>query len=212
MALRLTGNQSDPISIRRSESVADKSPAAGDPVSQNEKEISGGSSPTQDSSTEAEFVGKATEILRPLLRDPAQAPKAAAAVVLASVEMFSGPLPHPQHLARYESLIPGSGRDILRMAMGEQSHRHKMQTLEMVYPYLGWFSGSVGFLICVAGAVYLGTIGGHDILAAAMLGVPVVGVIGWFINARISLSRTSAPPGPAPNKPSGNRNSRRKPR
>jgi hypothetical protein len=101
------------------------------------------------------------------------------------VGIYSGPLPHPDHLAQYEAVVPNSARTILDMAVREQAHRHRMQSLEMVYPYLGWASGSVGLLACVGGAVFLGT-AGHDGLAATLLGVPVAGVIGWFINARLS--------------------------
>ena len=81
-------------------------------------------------------MGKAAEILRPLLRNPDEASKAATAIV-ARLEMFSGPMPPPQHLERYNSIVPGAGRIILDMAVKEQRHRHSMNRLEMVYPYLG---------------------------------------------------------------------------
>lgn len=164
------------------------------------------SQPEPQGSAEPEFIGKATEYLRPLLRDPNQAPRAAAAII-STVEMFSGPLPHPQHLEKYEALVPGSAREILDMAKGEQSHRHKMQSLEMIYPYLGWFSGTVGFLTCVTGAIYLGTID-HDLLAGGLVAVPVLGVVGWFVHSRIGArsSETAA----TPTKSSGNKAVRRR--
>lgn len=146
---------------------------------------------TEAEAIEPDFVGKAAEILRPMLANPAEAPKAAAAIV-ASVEMFIGPLPPPQHLQRYDSVVPGAAREIMSMAVREQSHRHKMQRLEMIYPYFGWFSGTVGLLGCIGGAIYLATLGGHDALAGGLMGVPVVGVLGWFINARISSAKAQA--------------------
>ena len=73
------------------------------------------------------------------------------------------------------------------MAKSEQSHRHRMQTLEMVYPYLGWFAGFVGLLACVGLATYL-AMNGQEKVAAGMLGDPALGVIGWFIQARLAPS------------------------
>ena len=164
--------------------------------------------PATATTDEPEFIGKAAEFLRPLLRDPDQAPRAAA-TILSTVEMFSGPLPHPEHLEKYERLVSGSARQILDMAGREQSHRHRMQLLEMVYPYLGWFSGTVGFLSCIAGAIYLGTVG-HEPLAGGLLGVPALGVIGWFIHSRIG-ARPSDAASPPP-KPSAGKAVRRKTR
>jgi uncharacterized membrane protein len=37
---------------------------------------------------------------------------------------FSGPVPPPDLLAGYESVLPGSAERIIRMAETEQSHRH----------------------------------------------------------------------------------------
>jgi uncharacterized membrane protein len=73
------------------------------------------------------------------------------------------------------------------MAKVEQTHRHRMQRLEMIYPYLGWLSGTVGFLACVIGAIYL-AMNNHEAVAGGVLGVPSLGVIGWFIKARLAPS------------------------
>jgi hypothetical protein len=129
----------------------------------------------------------AVEILRPLLRNPGQAQQVVARV--ATAVLFRGPLPPPDVFKGYDDIVPGSAREILDMATREQSHRHKLQFLEMIYPYLGWFAGFVCFLVCIAGSVYLAM---HDkpVIAAALLGVPCLGVIGWFINSRVSLGTT----------------------
>jgi len=129
----------------------------------------------------------AVEILRPLLRNPGQAQQVVARV--ATAVLFRGPLPPPDVFKGYDEVVPGSAREILNMATREQGHRHKLQFLEMVYPYLGWFAGFVCFLVCIAGSVYLAM---HDkpAIAAALLGVPCLGVIGWFINSRVSLGTT----------------------
>jgi uncharacterized membrane protein len=127
-----------------------------------------------------------------MLRNPQEAQKVVARVVAIS-ESFSGPMPHPKHLRAYEEIAPGSANTMLKMAEREQVHRHKMQTLEMVYPYLGWFAGFVGLLACLAGA-YLLAMAGHEGVAGGMLGVPALGVVGWFIKARLGAEEASTPP------------------
>jgi hypothetical protein len=115
--------------------------------------------------------------------------------VATAVQLFRGPLPPPEHLRGYNEVVPGSAEKILNMAVSEQGHRHKMQNLEMLYPYLGWAAGFVGFLACVGGAIYL-AMNNEEHVALALLGVPVLGVIGWFIKARVGAAQP-APPSPA---------------
>lgn len=101
-------------------------------------------------------------------------------------------MPHPSHLKAYDEIVPGGGREILDMATREQRHRHRMQWLEMIYPYLGWFAGFAGFLTCVGLAAYL-AVNNHEAVAAGLLGVPCFGVIGWFINSRLSNGQSQPP-------------------
>jgi len=143
-----------------------------------------------------EVAARVAELLRPLLRNPAEAPQIVARVVEVT-ESFSGPMPHPRHLQAYDKIVPGSGREILSMARVEQTHRHHMQKLEMIYPYLGWLSGTVGFLVCVIGAGYL-AMNNHEAVAGGMLGVPSLGVIGWFIKARLTSSDAPTSPNVEP--------------
>ena len=141
-----------------------------------------------------EVISKVAEILRPLIRDPNQASQAVAKVV-AAAEMFSGPLPHPQHLQAYEAIAPGIAKQIIDMAAKEQRHRHKMQTWEMAYPYFGGIAGLASFNFCMSVSAWLG-MNDHQTLALAMLAPPCVGVIGWFVRSRITLAKDEAMPPP----------------
>jgi len=87
--------------------------------------------PARDPS-EPEVLKKAADYLRPHLLHPAEADRVVAQVVAAS-ETFRGPLPHPRHLKDYDDIVPGSAAKIINMAYREQSHRHKMQWMEMIY-------------------------------------------------------------------------------
>jgi uncharacterized membrane protein len=138
--------------------------------------------------SQTEIIGKAAELLRPYIKEPARVQQIATQV-LSAAESFSGPLPHPKHLALYENTVPGSGEKIVGMAEREQKHRHRLQTYEMLYPYLGQLLGFLGFLAAIFGAIYLAL---HDkmIVAGLLVGAPVVGAIGWFVKSRVSLGRT----------------------
>ncbi|MCA3414638.1 MAG: DUF2335 domain-containing protein [Roseomonas sp.] len=146
------------------------------------------SEPLKVEDSPTEVIGKAADVLRPYVKEPARVQQIATKVVSVA-ESFSGPLPHPKHLALYENTIPGSGGKIVSMAEREQKHRHRLQTYEMFYPYLGQLLGFLGFLAAIFGAIYLAL---HDklIVAGLLVGAPVVGAIGWFVKSRVSLGRT----------------------
>lgn len=44
-------------------------------------------------------------------------------------EEFRGPLPHPKILQQYEEIQPGFAKEIMQMAVNEQGHRHKMESM-----------------------------------------------------------------------------------
>jgi len=135
---------------------------------------------------EPEILDEASELLRPLLRDPTQAPEAAARLV-AVAETYKGPIPHPRILSGYDDIVPGAAREILDMAKAEQRHRHRMENRETAYPYLGMGLGGVCLLSCIAGAVFLAWHHDSESVALALIGAPIVTGIGWFINARVAL-------------------------
>jgi len=150
------------------------------------------SQPPEDDAAEAEPAAKAAEVLKPFLKNPNEAPKVLLAL---KQEFYSGPLPHPRHLAEFERIAPGTVHTIIQMATREQAHRHKMQIAEIIYPYCGMIAGFVGLFGCVAASAYLGL--QHDTtVALALLGVPVLGVLGYFINGRLAShdrSREASP-------------------
>jgi len=119
--------------------------------------------------------------------------------------MFRGPLPHPSHLQAYDRILPGSSHEILEMAKREQAHRHTAQRLEMLYPYLGLAAGFLGFLACIGGGILL-ALNDHDAVAGGMLGVPSLGVIGWFIHSRLSDAQERPDDGAEPGQLPGRSN------
>lgn len=51
--------------------------------------------------------------------------------IQASIEAYQGPLPHPDHLERYENIAPGYANRILAMVEKQQSHRIEKENMLM---------------------------------------------------------------------------------
>lgn len=132
-----------------------------------------------------EALDEASELLKPLLRNPAQA-QGTAAKLVAGMETHAGPLPHPHILSGYEELIPGAARTILDMAREEQRHRHNMENRATAYPYFGMGLGALCLLSCIAGAVFLAVRAHGEPVGIALIGAPVLTGVGWFLNARLA--------------------------
>jgi len=47
--------------------------------------------------------------------------------VMSAVYRFSGPLPPPEELAKYEQILPGSANRIISMAEQQSSHRQELE-------------------------------------------------------------------------------------
>jgi uncharacterized membrane protein len=120
--------------------------------------------PAKLEEVEPEIVSEVSRTLAPLMKDPAKA-TVAAAKIIAIQESYSGPIPHPRHLAEIERIAPGAARQIIDSVSLEQRHRHRMETLEMVYPYMGLLCAITMLLLCIACAVYLAV---HDATNVAL--------------------------------------------
>lgn len=142
-------------------------------------------------STEPEHDGqiiaeRVAETLKPYLRDPDEVAHVVTRIVRVT-ESYSGPTPHPEHLERIEAIAPGSAREIISMAVREQKARHKLEFLTVAYPYIGLLCGFLVACMSFTFAYLLG-MAGHTEVAAAMVGVSALGVIGWFIRSRLTCT------------------------
>lgn len=63
----------------------------------------------------------------PALSHPSAAPAQSGKAVLTQTR-FSGPLPPPEALARYEQILPGAADRITRMAEAQSAHRQGIET------------------------------------------------------------------------------------
>jgi len=86
--------------------------------------------------------------------EPKERPKQHAFVKLSAE--FSGPLPHPSILAKYETIQKGSADRIIKMAEQQSEHRRDLERnivgATIRYEYLGiWFAGILTIIFMGAG-------------------------------------------------------------
>lgn len=97
---------------------------------------------------------------------------------------FSGPLPPPEELAKYDRVVPGAAERIISMAESEMRHRHKNEdklsrgvvctaVLSIIFAFIVAFS-LVGLAAYVA---YMG----NGAAAATIAVGSIAGVIGSFL-------------------------------
>jgi uncharacterized membrane protein len=99
-------------------------------------------------------------------------------------ELHTGPLPHPDILARYDQILPGAAERIIRMAEHQQDHRMTMESTvirsDVNQARWGLICGFVLSVIVISVSGYL--IGqGHDIAGGALGGLDLVSLVGVFI-------------------------------
>ena len=98
-----------------------------------------------------------------------------------TAEAWSGPLPHPDTLERYEKLIPGSADRLLAAFERQVAHRHSMDKREARRLDWGLLAAFlVVTMIIAAGSTLIFL--GHDWAGAGMIGVNIVGLAAVFIS------------------------------
>ena len=80
-------------------------------------------------------------------------------IVAIKAESFLGPLPHPDHLAGYESVISGAADRIIRMTEQQVEHRQRIEAhvVESTIKFESrgqWLAFSLATMI-IAGGIYL---------------------------------------------------------
>lgn len=106
---------------------------------------------------------------------------------------WTGPLPPPAALEKFDQLIPGGADRILSMAEQEQAHRIdcEKQALPLAIreSKRGQYMGVAVCLAAIAGAVIVALLGGPWQVAVALVGVPVLGAVQAFLPGRNQQSK-----------------------
>jgi uncharacterized membrane protein len=104
-------------------------------------------------------------------------------------ESFSGPIPHPDILARYADIIPNGADRILRMAEQQESHRQHLEKVVVESgakrSSLGMFLGFILTLVLGVGGIFLIAMG-KQVDGLAVIFTPWAGLAAVFVYAQRS--------------------------
>lgn len=106
-----------------------------------------------------------------------------------------GPLPPPEMLLRYEKIIPNAPERLLALVEKEQEHRHQKEKeitaalihdtkMVRVSEKRGDIIALIIFVFCMGAGLYILENGHSVLLAASLMGAPIVTAIGNFLLRR----------------------------
>lgn len=108
-------------------------------------------------------------------------------VVVSATSTFSGPLPPPEDLEKYNKAVPNAAERIIQMAEKEQENRHSLQQTELQYRMKLEMRGQIlGFVLALlfTGATVLFAYLGHLKLALTFGAPLIIGICSIFVLRR----------------------------
>jgi uncharacterized membrane protein len=114
------------------------------------------------------------------------------AVVLRQSQSFSGPLPPPEMLRKFDEVVPGAAERIIKMAEEQSAHRKDLEkkVIESDISRSKW--GQVlGFIIAVAGLAFSALIAIYgSAIAGGIIGIgTLASLVGVFMYGSSSRSK-----------------------
>jgi uncharacterized membrane protein len=101
---------------------------------------------------------------------------------------WSGPLPPPEHLQRFDDIVPGGAERIFQMTEQEHQHRMLMERTGLKAAIReNMFGKALGVLIslaAIAAAFWLAMHGGSPIVATALVGLPIAAVVQAIVGGK----------------------------
>lgn len=115
------------------------------------------------------------------------------ALMIIRSETFSGPIPPPESLDRYEQIQAGSADRILKMAEKQMEHRiaieNKVIGGQVEQGKRGQIFGFILVFVCVAVAIFFAVYLGMIKFAATFLCVTMVTVVGIFVTGKLTIKK-----------------------
>lgn len=114
------------------------------------------------------------------------------AVITSYVESYHGPIPSPNTLREYESILPGSAERILQAFEQQTLHRQSLEdrviTSDIRRSYIGLFAGFIVAMTAICGGLYV-AVTVSPIAGATIASAPLAGLVGAFIYGTSSRRR-----------------------
>ncbi|MEK1413593.1 DUF2335 domain-containing protein [Limosilactobacillus fermentum] len=111
--------------------------------------------------------------------------------IIATMEMYSGPIPHPKILAGYQALYPDAAKKIIENGLDESRHRRQLETARQKRRgHLAWASMIllvIACLIFMLGSFYL-ILKGHKIIGPVFGATSFLALVGSFMSNINELS------------------------
>lgn len=111
--------------------------------------------------------------------------------LIATMEMYSGPIPHPKILAGYQALYPDAAKKIIDNGIEESIHRRKLETIKQKRRgRLAWVSMIFLVVFCILFILcsfYL-ILKGHKIIGSIFSGTSFIIMVGSLLNNINELS------------------------
>ena len=105
---------------------------------------------------------------------------------------FSGPVPPPDMLEKYEKIVPGSGKIIFEQFVKQTNHRHQMETKvtesNIKNETRGQWMGFIIFMIGVGGGIAL-LWKGVNIAGYISLFGSLAAIIGMFVTRKSKVKK-----------------------
>ena len=113
----------------------------------------------EEKKVENEILEDVKEIFNKSELSEDQKAKAVVKVVASKSEIYSGPIPHPDHLRQYDEISPGCAKLIIQMFVEQSEHRRGLDEKILDAEIKGYSRGQIfGFiilLICLIGGFIL---------------------------------------------------------
>jgi uncharacterized membrane protein len=104
--------------------------------------------------------------------------------ILTIKKSFSGPLPSPEILHQYNTVVKDGAERVIKMAENQAEHRMHLENFavkgQIKQSGRGQIFGFILALICISATVYL-AVEGHETLAIALGTTTVIGLAGIFV-------------------------------
>lgn len=127
---------------------------------------------------------------------PTPQPSATITSVQLHASQFSGPIPSPELLARYNQVLPGSADRIITMAERDSLHIQNMEYTKLTAEYserrLGQFLGMAIGVCGLTASVACAWLG-QPVPASVIGGATLVSLVSVFVAGRIVKTRSKAP-------------------
>ena len=102
-------------------------------------------------------------------------------------EMFSGPIPPPELIERYEKILPGAAKTIFSEWESQTMHRQKIErsviATDNLKSILGLVFGFIVVLVAIAGGIYI-ALRGKELFGSGLSLAGLALLAGAFITSR----------------------------